>query len=185
MKIIALETWPVKMRLAEPYTIAYETIDSCTNVFLRIVTDRGPVGCGCAAPDAQVTGETPETVRRVCEDTFVPLLLKSDPLRIAVLTEKLKPLLADHPSAAAMVDVALYDILGKAAGIPVWKILGGFRNRIKTSITIGISSEAQTVSQARDFKLKGFKSIKIKGGKDVQLDIACLLYTSPSPRDKF
>jgi L-alanine-DL-glutamate epimerase-like enolase superfamily enzyme len=175
MKIIALETWPVRMRLAEPYTIAYETIDACTNVFLRIETDRGPVGCGCAAPDAQVTGETPETVRRVCEDTFAPLLLKSDPLRIAVLTEKLKPLLADHPSAAAMVDMALYDILGKVAQLPVYKLLGGFRTRIKTSVTIGILSLEQTLARAEEFVAQGFKALKIKGGLNVENDIECVL----------
>jgi L-alanine-DL-glutamate epimerase-like enolase superfamily enzyme len=175
VKIIALETWPVKMRLAEPYTIAYETIDACTNVFLRIVTDRGPVGCGCAAPDAQVTGETPETVRRVCEDTFVPLLLKSDPLRIAVLTEKLKPLLADHPSAAAMVDMALYDILGKVAQMPVYKLLGGFRTRIKTSVTIGILSLEDTLARAQELVAHGFKALKIKGGLEVENDIECVL----------
>lgn len=175
MKITALETWPVKMRLAEPYTIAYETIDSCTNVFLRIETDRGPVGCGCAAPDAQVTGETSETVRQICEDTITPLLLKSDPLRMAVLTEKLKPLLADHPSAAAMVDMALYDILGKVAQLPVYKLLGGFRTRIKTSVTIGILSLEDTLARAEECVAQGFRALKIKGGLNVENDIECVL----------
>ncbi len=137
------------MRLAEPYTIAYETIDSCTNVFLRIETDRGPVGYGCAAPDAQVTGETPETVSRICDDTIAPVLLKSDPLRIAVLTEKLKPLLADHPSAVAMVDMALLRYPRVNCPMPVYKLLGGFRTRIKTSVTIGILSSGGNPRQGR------------------------------------
>jgi o-succinylbenzoate synthase len=175
VKITSLETWPIKMRLAEPYTIAYETIDSCTNVFLRIVTDRGPVGCGCAAPDAQVTGETFETVRQVCEDTLAPLLLKSDPLRIAVLTEKLKPLLADHPSAAAMVDMALYDILGKVAQLPVYRLLGGYRTRIKTSVTIGIMPIEETLARAEEYVAQGFRALKIKGGRKVENDIECVL----------
>ena len=175
MKITALETWPVTMRLAESYTIAYETIDSCTNVFLRIETDRGTVGCGCAAPDVQVTGETPETVRRISEDTIVPLLLKSDPLRIAVLTEKLKPALADHPAAMAMVDMALYDILGKVAQLPVYKLLGGFRTRIKTSVTIGIMPLEETLARAEGFVAQGFKALKIKGGFNVENDIECVL----------
>lgn len=175
MKITTLETWPVKMRLAEPCTIAYETIDACTNIFLRIETDRGPVGYGCAAPDAQVTGETAESVRQIFETTITPLLLNSDPLRMAVLIEKLRPLLAKHPSAVAMVDMALYDILGKVAQMPVYKILGGFRNRIKTSVTIGITSLEATLAQAEELVAQGFKALKIKGGIDVESDIECVL----------
>ncbi len=159
------------MRLAEPYTIAYETIDACTNVFLRIETDRGLVGYGCAAPDAAVTGETPATVMRICRDVVTPLLLRTDPLRIAVITEKLKPVIADHPAAAAMVDMALYDILGKVAQLPIFRLLGGFRTRIKTSVTIGIMPLEETLAQAEKFVARGFRALKLKGGTDVEMDI--------------
>jgi L-alanine-DL-glutamate epimerase-like enolase superfamily enzyme len=175
MKITALETWPVTMRLAEPYTIAYERIDACTNVFLRLVTDRGPVGYGCAAPDAQVTGETPATVLQICEDIITPTVLKSDPVRIAVLTEKLKPLMRNHPSALAMMDMALYDILGKVSQLPLYRLLGGYRTRIKTSATIGIMSLEATIARAQDLVSQGFKALKIKGGIDVEKDIELIL----------
>lgn len=175
MKITSLETWPVTMRLAEPYTIAYETIAACTNVFLRMETDRGPVGHGCAAPDAGVTGETPESVLRTCRDIISPMLVKADPLRIAVITEKLKPIIAEHPSAVAMVDMALYDILGKVAGLPVYRLLGGFRTRIKTSVTIGIMTTEETLARAREFVARGFKALKIKGGTDVEADVERVL----------
>lgn len=175
MKITSLETWPVTMQLAEPYTIAYETIAACTNVFLRMETDRGPVGYGCAAPDAGVTGETPESVLRTCRDIISPMLVKADPLRIAVITEKLKPIIAEHPSAVAMVDMALYDILGKVAGLPVYRLLGGFRTRIKTSVTIGIMTTEETLARAREFVARGFKALKIKGGTDVEADVERVL----------
>ena len=41
MKITTIEAWEVKMQLKEPYTIAYETVSSADNVFLRIETDKG------------------------------------------------------------------------------------------------------------------------------------------------
>ena len=63
MRITHLEAWPIKMQLAEPYAIAYENIDSTTNVFLRIETDRGFVGFGCAAPDT--AGQALRTLRNV------------------------------------------------------------------------------------------------------------------------
>jgi L-alanine-DL-glutamate epimerase-like enolase superfamily enzyme len=171
MRITHLETWPLEMQLAEPYAIAYEHVDSTTNVFLRIETDRGYVGYGCAAPDAQVTGETPETVMQICRDVIEPALNRTDPLRLARLTEKLKPILPGNPSAMAMVDMALYDILGKVAGLPIYTLLGGFRSRIKTSVTIGILPLAETLEKAKEFVGQGFTSLKIKGGAAVEDDI--------------
>jgi L-alanine-DL-glutamate epimerase-like enolase superfamily enzyme len=175
MRITRLEAWPVKMKLAEPYTIAYEGIDSTTNVFLRIETNNGYIGYGCAAPDQQVTGETPESVLQICEEFIKPRLIKSNPLRIALLTEKLKPELDNYPSAAAMVDIALYDILGKVAQMPVYKLLGGFRTRMKTSITIGILPLVETLAKAKEFVDLGFKALKIKGGINVEEDIEKIL----------
>ena len=46
MKIKNSEIWPVTMPFEEPYTIAYETIDSATNIFLRITTNTGLSGLG-------------------------------------------------------------------------------------------------------------------------------------------
>jgi L-alanine-DL-glutamate epimerase-like enolase superfamily enzyme len=175
MRIHHLEIWPVEMRLAEPYTIAYERVDSTTNIFLRLETNTGIVGYGCAAPDKQVTGETPATVMKIYSDMIEALLKQLDPLRLALITEKLAPLLSAHPSAVAMVDMALHDILGKVCGLPIFKLLGGFRTHIKTCITIGINPLAETIAKARECIDKGFKSLKIKGGQDVEDDIEKIL----------
>jgi len=175
MKIKHLEAWPVSMRLSEPYTISYETVESTTNVFLRIETDHGIVGYGCAAPDLQITGETAESVLRAVADVISPSIKGSDALRTAMLTERLDPLLKSQPSALACVDMALYDILGKASGLPLWKLLGGFRDRIRTCVTIGILPENQTLARAKDWISQGFKSLKIKGGIDVDSDIQKVL----------
>jgi L-alanine-DL-glutamate epimerase-like enolase superfamily enzyme len=171
MKITHIEAWEVKMLLREPYTIAYETISSTENVFLRIETDKGITGHGCAAPDLQITGETTETVLKACEAIITPNLMGVDPLRIAFQMSKIQKPLKTRPSASAMVDMALYDILGKTAGLPVYKLLGGFRTSIKTSITIGILPVKETVQKAEACIQQGFKSLKIKGGRDVEADI--------------
>jgi L-alanine-DL-glutamate epimerase-like enolase superfamily enzyme len=175
VRITRIETWLEQMRLTEPYTIAYETVTSATNVFMTVVTSGKVTGYGCAAPDLQVTGETPEDVIRACDEIIRPLLEKTDPLRSALHMTRLKEKLPNSPSALAMVDMALYDILGKVAGIPVFKLLGGFRDRMKTSITVGIMPVADTVTRAAEFVSRGFKAIKIKGGIDVDLDIERVL----------
>ena len=175
MKITSLEIWPLRMQLAEPYTIAYETIAAVDIIFLRVETSAGINGFGCAAPDEQVTGETSHSVIQVFDDVIAPVLKGSDPLRIARLAEKLAPILAKHPSAVAMADMALYDIIGKTAGLPICRLLGGFRTRIKTSITIGILPVTETVDKARGYVKKGFRVLKIKGGRNADDDVERIL----------
>jgi L-alanine-DL-glutamate epimerase-like enolase superfamily enzyme len=171
MKIKKITAVPVHLRLSEPYTIAYETIDHAVNVFLRLETTSGLLGYGCAAPDLSVTGETSESVMEDLEGPLREILTGRDALRISYILENCKKVVASHPSALAAVDMALHDLLGKKAGLPIWRILGGFRKSIITSVTIGILPVAETVEKALNFVRREFKSIKIKGGRDVDADI--------------
>lgn len=175
MKITQIEAWPVTMRLREPYTIAYETVDQVTNVFLRLETNGSITGYGCAAPDLEVTGETPKGVLRAFENVVAPAIKGSDPLRLIMLLERLKRKMKAQPSALAAVDMALYDILGKRSDLPLWRLLGGYRDRMRTSVTIGILPEKETIKRAREWVRDGFKCLKLKGGKDVDSDIQRLI----------
>ena len=75
----------------------------------------------------------------------VPLYMDDRPDNIAYIMEKLRENCAGQPSLRAAVDMALFDILGKHGGLPLWKLLGGFRRSFRTSITIGILPEEETV----------------------------------------
>lgn len=175
MKITSVEAWPVTMQLVEPYTIAYESVDVVTNIFVRLVCDSGIVGLGCAAPDLPVTGEKPASTQHAIEQTAAPLLVGQDPLRIALLLEQLRLEIGSVRSAMAALDMALWDILGKHANLPVWKLLGGFRESIKTSVTIGILPEKETVEHAEQCIQRGFVCLKLKGGCDPESDAARVL----------
>ena len=85
MKITSLNVRTVRLDLAEPYTIAYETVSSTENVFLQIRTDTGLTGYGCAAPDREVTGETADSVNCGFEEHVRPVLTGRNPLRHALL----------------------------------------------------------------------------------------------------
>lgn len=175
MRIVRVAAWPVSLRLSEPYTIAYQTVDTVRNVFLRLETSAAAVGLGCAAPEPQITGETPERTLEALQTVVAPAIHGSDPLRHAMLMERLITELRAHPAALAAVDMALYDILGQVAGLPLWKLLGGFRTRIVTSVTVGILPESETVDRARGLVARGFRCLKLKGGADVDADISRVL----------
>jgi L-alanine-DL-glutamate epimerase-like enolase superfamily enzyme len=175
LKLTRLEHWTVSLRLAEPYSIAYEQVERAENVFLRLETDGAIVGFGCAAPDLAVTGETVESVRETLSSVVEPSILGLDPLRIALLLEPLRERLAAQPTARAALDMALHDILGKAAGLPLWKLLGGYRECMETSVTIGILPVEETLDRARHRAGQGFRCLKLKGGRDVESDIERVL----------
>ena len=175
MKITALSGWTVRLRLSEPYTIAYETIDAVENVFLRIETDGPFAGFGCAAPDLAVTGETTASVLEALDSVVRPEFLGADPRRVSRLRERVRRPLEQHPAARAAADMALYDILGKIAGLPLYLLLGGHRDRIKTTATIGICPLEETLRRARDLSARGFRALKLKGGTDVEEDVARVL----------
>jgi L-alanine-DL-glutamate epimerase-like enolase superfamily enzyme len=168
--ITRVEAWTVEMGLAEPYAIAYEKVDRVTNVLLRLELDGGPSGFGCAAPDPAVTGERPEEALGALQEVAEPILKGADPLRRLAHLERLNREMPHLPSARAAVDMALHDLLGKLAGQPTYRILGGFREEIPTSITIGILPRGETVERAMEWVGKGFRALKLKGGLDADED---------------
>ncbi len=117
------------MKLKEPYSIAYESVDSCEGVFIRINTETGKTGLGFAAPDPEVTGETAEEVYACFTSIIEPFLKGCDVFEYAWIMESLKDSLPNNPSARAMVDMALYDLLAQKAGIPLYKLLGRISQR--------------------------------------------------------
>ena len=184
MKITQIEAYPVRMRLSEPYKIAYETVETVTNIFLRIETNQTINGYGCAAPDIHVTGETPEDVLQALNDIIGPSIRGSDPLRPVMLLERLKPMLENRPSALAATDMALLDIMGKVSNLPLWRLLGGYRDRMKTSVTIGILPEKETAEHARNWVSLGFTSLKLKGGIHMESDIERVMRVRETVGDK-
>ncbi|MEE4218257.1 MAG: dipeptide epimerase [Xanthomonadales bacterium] len=171
MRITGLEAWTHSMKLSEPYSIANECFDQADNVFLRLLTDTGPAGLGCAAPDFGVTGENADTVMAAIDGIVRDRLLGMDPLRILQVLDRIEGELHGQPAALAAVDMALHDLLARVAGLPLWVLLGGYRDRIMTSITIGILPGEETVLRALDHVGRGFRALKLKGGRDVENDV--------------
>ena len=174
MLIKSIDAIPRKLKLKEPFTIANETVEFGENVFLKIETDSDFIGWGCATPDS-VTGETIETVLTCFHEKMKNLLIGQDPLRVHYLNELIEEKIRGNQSLKAGINMGFYDILGKKANLPLFKLLGGYRSKIETSVTIGINPIDAMVEQAKDYLNKGFTCLKIKCGMDINQDIETVL----------
>ncbi len=171
-RIVSLNVQRHDFKLRNPSVVAYEATELAPNVVVRLALENGLIGYGNAAPDAHVTGETAASVEHTIHQLFKPALLGADATRIEALWARLNELAPSAPSAIAAVDIALYDLLGKLAGLPLYRLLGAARDAIETSITLSIAETATSVAQARAFQAQGFKALKIKIGLEAEADIA-------------
>jgi L-alanine-DL-glutamate epimerase-like enolase superfamily enzyme len=172
MQITHVEVVPVELKLAMPYRAATypAEVEQVGCVFVRIETREGRVAWGCAAFDPTLTGETIEEVTRVCQ-ACAERAVDLNPLNTEYALAELAPLTEETPSARCAFDIAFYDLLGLAAGLPLYRLLGGYRFRIQTSITIGLVPVRETVELAQGRARQGFRILKLKGGLDPEEDV--------------
>ncbi|WP_425414905.1 galactonate dehydratase [Promicromonospora kroppenstedtii] len=137
-------------------------------LFLKIETDEGIVGWG----EPVLEGRAASVAAAVEE--LSDYLIGKDPRRIE---EHWTVLYRSgfyrgggiHMSALAGIDQALWDIKGKALGVPVHDLLGGrLRDRIKVYSWIGGDRPAETAAQAKDAVDRGFTAVKMNGPEELQ-----------------
>jgi len=174
MKIKSVSAYPLDLKLKEPFAIANETMYIGENVFLKVETDEDIIGWGCATPDS-VTSETKETVMDCFNNILKDILIGEDPTRINYLNDVIEDKIKGNPSLRAGINMALYDILGKKADLPLYKLLGGYRDKIETSVTIGLNPVDVMVGKAKEFVKQGFTCLKVKCGMDPDQDIEVVL----------
>ncbi len=171
MQITRCEVTPVELKLRLPVRMAGQPeITHVTAFFVRIETKEGHNAWGCSVAHPSLTGETPEQALRACQDcaSMVPDL---HPTNIEYSLENLSPAIKGSVAARCAFDLALYDLLGLAASMPLHRLLGGYRNRIQTSATIPMSTLQESVEIAQRRAKAGFRMLKIKGGHDPDEDV--------------
>ena len=171
MQIIKAEVTPIELNLQKPVQMASSpAIESITAVFIRFDTLQGQSAWGCSVAHPYLTGEEPENLIRVSQDCAekVPDL---HPMNIEYSLSELVGLVQEAPSALCAFDLAFHDLLALAAGLPLYRLLGGYRSRVQTSATIPISSIKEGVNRAQALAQQGFRILKVKGGINAEEDV--------------
>lgn len=138
--------------------------------FVRLETRKGQSAWGCTVAHTEMTGEKPEDVLRGLKDC-AHIAPELHPLNIEYSLDMLITRGKASPAVLCAFDLALHDLLSLAADIPLYRLLGGYRDRIQTSVTIPISAVDESVEKATRRARAGFRMLKIKGGLDPAEDV--------------
>ncbi|OGD19976.1 MAG: hypothetical protein A2W03_16010 [Candidatus Aminicenantes bacterium RBG_16_63_16] len=173
MKIRNIDIFYFDIPLQHPFRISIGTMNGANDVLIRVETDADLIGWGEACPFPPITGETQDTNVAVARN-LRDILIGRDPLAVGVFLREAGRLIDANPSIVAAFDMALYDIAGQAAGLPLFQFLGGEKAAIETDITADLDTPERMAGRAAGFAASGFRKIKIKVGQDPDLDRARL-----------
>jgi L-alanine-DL-glutamate epimerase-like enolase superfamily enzyme len=173
LKITDIEIFLFDIPLTSPFRIAIGEMTAANDLLIRIRTDQGVVGLGEACPFPPITGETQAT-NAAAARSIRDMLIGKDPLAIDALLREIGPLVHSNPSAVAAFDMALYDILGKVAGLPLFRLLGGTKNVFETDITTSLDTLENMTAESKKYADMGYKTLKVKVGLDPDEDFARL-----------
>src|SRR5881394_2681072 len=176
MKITRIETIPVRVPLKPEFAIRSGRGGAHTVspfLLVRVHTDEGVTGVGEASCTPRWSGEDQVTGAHLIKTYLEPLLLGEDPTEVEQLTLKFRLAFAGNYFTKAAVEMALWDIAGKAAGKPVYELLGG---KVREVVATKWSISGQHPLKAADIGTwaveQGFKAMKVKVGIEPDEDVA-------------
>jgi len=176
MKITKLQVYILRAPdTARPHWVSHFTVPRASEILVRMQTDAGIEGIGLA------TSYTPiEAAIHAFRSGIGELIVGADPLAPEQLYQKLFALTWQRRShekgwsreavvrISAAVDIAAWDILGKAAGLPLYRLFGGFRSEVPCYVTCAYYRDGKTPSELRDeiemLKAQGHQGFKAKAG---------------------
>lgn len=169
-KITSIDIYKADIKLKEPFRIAIMEILNALSVFVKINTSRGSYGIGEANPYWGITGET-QAMNLAAASDLAHLLLNKNPLDIEARMKEINRFLVHNSTIRSAFDMALYDLLGKTAGLPLYALLGGGKHSFWTDNTIGINDPDYMAEKALEYKNQGFPAIKVKLGTTKEKDV--------------
>lgn len=175
MKITRVEAIPVCVPLKAGLSAKTAHGEHAVSPFVlvKVHTDAGIVGIGEASITALWTGETQATAISAVEKLLGPSILGMDPRDITAARRAMDFIMKLNPGTKAAIEMALWDIAGKAAGVPVYQLLGGqVRDRIRIKLVLWAYDIPHVERMAHLFLGWGVSCLKVKVGLDPVADVA-------------
>ncbi len=176
MKITRITVWQLDLPLSEPYWLSggrlkFEQLDS---TFIRVDTDEGVSGWGEACPWGHTYLPAHGPGVRAGLQTLAPSVLGRDPCALEALNRAMDIALPGHPYVKSAIDMACWDILGKASGMPLWRLFGGDTpEAVPVNSSISTGTPEEMLALIRKASAKGYRVHSAKvGGSDTDADIA-------------
>jgi len=156
---------PVALPLKKPMKMAGVTIAHAENLIVRIEAADGTIGWGEAASAPTMTGDTLGGLVAAVRDHLGPALIDRDAWMRGALRRALDAILLGNSGAHSAVEMALIDLAGQAAGLPVIDLLGGaVRTEVAPMWLLGNATAEEDIAEARAKEGEGFHFFKLKIG---------------------
>ena len=169
--ISKIEIYKLNISRSAPFRLALGTWTHVENILIRIHASEGIYGLGEGSPIPYLVGETQATDFEAAK-ALARLLIGRNPLEIEERMRELDAFLVHNATIKSAFDMALYDLLGKVAGLPLYALLGGKKRIMYTDDTLGIDTPDAMARAALELKQRGFPAIKVKLGTSRMDDVA-------------
>jgi len=174
MEITRIDIIPVSVPRSRVLTLSTygklseETLDF---VLTKIYTDEDILGVGECPPLPPLSPESQPVIVAMISNWLAPQLIGEDPFNMERIWEKMDFAAPTYPMSKAAIDLALYDIMGKALDTPVYNLLGGlYRKRFPIVGLIGIGSEKEVSTEASKLVEEGYTGLRLKIGPKRDID---------------
>ena len=167
MKITRIECIPVSLPFAKPIVMSGGPAKCADAVVLKIHTDEGITGIAETGDTSLwYMGESQDSIMSNITNIYAPqILLGEDPFNIEKIVARMDKVARANNQSKAVVDYALHDVMGKALGVPLYKLLGGLSNpKIALAFVMSSGSAAEVEAEAKALVKAGFKGLKLKVG---------------------
>lgn len=179
MKITRITAEAESTRRARPVRDALQTLDTRGACRVTIETDEGI--CGRSSIGFGRLDAAPAVLAHLINDELAPAIVGQPAYLIRGIRDELWALTDYHGTTGlallgiAAIDIALWDILGRAAGQPVWRLLGARRDRVPAYAMVGwLDYELDELKRICEQALaQGFRGVKMKvGAPTLEEDVA-------------